>query len=79
MCTYRSKPLKKKVLSVIRAVYIPQDGRFLIYEDFGCSAFVSHTSVGVVLAVGPRVLIFFACAVYSCALASEFRLIHPFL
>jgi pheromone a factor receptor len=46
-------------------VYIPQYGRFLIYEDYGCTAFISNTPVGIALGCGPQVLVSFACAVYS--------------
>jgi pheromone a factor receptor len=46
-------------------VYIPQNGRFLLYEDFGPLAFVSNTPVGIVLQTAPQLLISLVCAVYS--------------
>lgn len=46
-------------------VYIPQDHRFSILEDFGCSSSVGITSVSLLLGGVPQVLVSFGCAVYS--------------
>jgi len=52
------------MLTII-TVYIPQNGRFLIYGDLGCLASISNTPFGIVLGSGPQLLVAFACAVYS--------------
>ncbi|KAF8230894.1 STE3-domain-containing protein [Tricholoma matsutake] len=54
-------------IPVIAAIllYIPQNGRFLLYEDFGPLAIVSNTPVGIVLQTMPQLLISLVCTVYS--------------
>ncbi|KAF8230924.1 fungal pheromone STE3G-protein-coupled receptor [Tricholoma matsutake] len=60
------------VIDVI-LLYIPQNGRFLLYEDFGPLAIVSKTPVGIVLQIVPQLLISLVCAVYSVMIINILR------
>lgn len=48
-------------------MFIPQDSRFIIYEDFGCSSSISTDAVGTLLGILPQLLIGLVCTVYSSA------------
>ncbi|KAF8240550.1 STE3-domain-containing protein [Tricholoma matsutake] len=50
---------------VVILMYIPQLARFAIFEDLGCAAATSDTSVGVAVQFAPQMIIYLASAVYS--------------
>ena len=46
-------------------VYLPQNRRFVIVEDFGCAPSISLTTLGLLIGGAPQVLAACICAVYS--------------